>query len=128
MKVKSFSRVRLLATPWTADHQAPASMGFSRQEHWSGVPLPSPSVNLRILKFYQASFLTKMPWDWKSATRTKCQKTQTLEDYKQYDIKHPMHFWRKQRRNPKMSVNKWKPNKVIQNIWAALKAVLRVNL
>ena len=35
------SRVRLLGTPWTAAHQAPPSMGFSRQEHWSGVPLPS---------------------------------------------------------------------------------------
>ena len=41
-KVKSLSRVRLLATPWTAAHQAPPSMGFSRQEYWSGVPLPSP--------------------------------------------------------------------------------------
>ena len=37
-----FSRVRLLSTPWTAAHQAPPSMGFSRQEYWSGVPLPSP--------------------------------------------------------------------------------------
>ena len=35
MKVKSLSRVRLLATPWTAAHQAPPSMGFSRQEYWS---------------------------------------------------------------------------------------------
>ena len=42
MKVKSFSSVRLLATPWTAAYQAPPSMGFSRQEYWSGVPLPSP--------------------------------------------------------------------------------------
>ena len=42
MKVKSLSRVRLFTTPWTAAHQAPLSMGFSRQEHWSGVPLPSP--------------------------------------------------------------------------------------
>ena len=40
-KVKSLSRVQLLATPWTAAHQAPPSMGFSRQEYWSGVPLPS---------------------------------------------------------------------------------------
>ena len=44
MKVKSLSRVRLLATPWTAAYQAPPSMGFSRQEYWSGVPLPSPQV------------------------------------------------------------------------------------
>ena len=42
VKVKSFSRVRPSATPWTAAHQAPPSMGFSRQEYWSGVPLPSP--------------------------------------------------------------------------------------
>ena len=41
MKVKSLSRVQLLATPWTAAYQAPPSMGFSRQEYWSGVPLPS---------------------------------------------------------------------------------------
>ena len=37
-----FSRVQLCATPWTAAYQAPPSMGFSRQEYWSGVPLPSP--------------------------------------------------------------------------------------
>ena len=42
MKVKSLSRLQLLATPWTAAHQAPPSMGFSRQEYWSGVLLPSP--------------------------------------------------------------------------------------
>ena len=42
VKVKSFSRARLLATPWTAAYQAPPSMGFSRQEYCSGVPLPSP--------------------------------------------------------------------------------------
>ena len=44
VKVKSLIRVRLLVTPWSAAHQAPPSMGFSRQEHWSGVPLPSPLV------------------------------------------------------------------------------------
>ena len=41
VKVKSLSRVRLFTTPWTAAYQAPPSMGFSRQEYWSGVPLPS---------------------------------------------------------------------------------------
>ena len=40
--VKLLRRVRLLATPWTAAHQAPPSKGFSRQEYWSGVPSPSP--------------------------------------------------------------------------------------
>ena len=44
VKVKSLSHVRLLATPSTAAYQAPPSMGFSRQEDWSGVPLPSPST------------------------------------------------------------------------------------
>ena len=41
MKVKSFSRVRLFVTPWTIAYQAPPSMGFSRQEYWSGLPFPS---------------------------------------------------------------------------------------
>ena len=47
VKVKSLSRVWLLATPWTAAYQAPPSMGFSRQEYWSGVPLPSPRDTYR---------------------------------------------------------------------------------
>ena len=46
VKVKSFSRVWLLATPRTAPYQAPASLGFSRQEYWSGLPLPSPTLIL----------------------------------------------------------------------------------
>ena len=41
VKVKSLSRIRLVATPWTVAHQAPPSMGFSSQEYWSGLPLPS---------------------------------------------------------------------------------------
>ena len=45
MKVKSLGPIRLFATPWTAAYQAPLSMGFSRQEYWSRVPLPSPAVN-----------------------------------------------------------------------------------
>ena len=45
VKVKSLSCVQLLATQWTAAHQAPPSMGFSRQEYWSGLPLPSPRIN-----------------------------------------------------------------------------------
>ena len=42
MKVKSLSRVRFFGTPWTVAHQAPPSMGFSRQEYWSELPFPSP--------------------------------------------------------------------------------------
>ena len=43
VKGKLLSCVQLLATPWTAAHHAPPSMGFSRQEYWSGMPLPSPT-------------------------------------------------------------------------------------
>ena len=51
LKMKLLSRVRLLATPWAAAHQTPPSMGFSRQEYRSGVPLPSPIEGSRTLLF-----------------------------------------------------------------------------
>ena len=56
-KVKSLSRVRPSATPWTAAFQAPPSMGFSRQEYWSGVPLPSPMLLLLLLKVLFATLI-----------------------------------------------------------------------
>ena len=59
VNVKSLSRVRLLVTPWTSAHQAPPSMGFSRQEYWSGVPLPSltnPAAQSQNYIFSLASF------------------------------------------------------------------------
>ena len=46
----SLSRVRLLTTPWTAAHQTPPSLGFSRQVYGSGVPLPSPSVQYNLME------------------------------------------------------------------------------
>ena len=52
VKVKSLSRVRLSAIPWTAAYLAPPSMGFSRQEYWSGVPLPSPFFCLLLLSHF----------------------------------------------------------------------------
>ena len=66
VKVKSLSRVQLLATPWTAAYQAPPSTGFSRQEYWSGVPSPSPAsmwdkCNCAVVwTFFAIAFL----WDW----------------------------------------------------------------
>ena len=59
VKGKSLSRVRLSGTPWTAAYQAPQSMGFSRQEYWSGVPSPSPisgysMTNLKTFKISPA--------------------------------------------------------------------------
>ena len=52
VKVKSLSHVWLLATPWTAAYQAPPSMGFSRQEYWSGVPLPSLLPSRILCKYH----------------------------------------------------------------------------
>ena len=58
VKVKSLSRAQLLATPWTAAHQAPPSMGFSRQEYWSGLALPSPKSDARKIHI---SFKERLP-------------------------------------------------------------------
>ena len=67
VKVKSLSRVRLLGTPWTAAHQAPPSMGISRQEYWGGVPLPSPLNSPYWFNFLQLglpyTFFLKSP-EW----------------------------------------------------------------
>ena len=77
VKEKSLSCVRLLATPWTAAHQAPLSMGFSRQEYWSGMPLPSLNVITGSLKVEEeghrerckiAGFEDAIKWDWKLRT------------------------------------------------------------
>ena len=54
VKVKLLSRVWLLATPWTAVHQAPPSMGFSRQEYWSGVPLISSLSHSVVFPYFFA--------------------------------------------------------------------------
>ena len=53
MKVKPLSRIQLLVTPWTTAYQAPLSMGLSRQEYWSGVPLPSLTVALAHCKHFR---------------------------------------------------------------------------
>ena len=53
VKVKLLSPVQLLVTPWTAAYQAPPSMGFSKQEYWSGVPLPSLLYLLECAKSLQ---------------------------------------------------------------------------
>ena len=65
--MKSLSCVQLLATPWTAAYQAPLSMGFSRQEYWSGVPLPSPDLsapttNTNHWQYLEADFHKEAQW------------------------------------------------------------------
>ena len=56
VKVKSLSCVQLFATRWTVAHQAPPSMGFSRQEYWSGLPFPSPDIIIAMLNFCYCLF------------------------------------------------------------------------
>ena len=60
VKAKSLSHVRLFTTPWTAAYQAPPSMGFSRQEYWSGVPLPSP---WRTVQRFLKKLKIELPYD-----------------------------------------------------------------
>ena len=57
-----FSRVRLCVTPKEAAHQAPPSLGFSRQEHWSGVPLPSPMDLLHFIYSFISSHDQMASW------------------------------------------------------------------
>ena len=86
-----FSRVQLLATPWTAAHQAPPSIGFSRQEYWSGVSLPSPILFVKVLKFiFKSAFLNskikikKSLWKWRKEVLSNNNKTQvTQKTYRQ---------------------------------------------
>ena len=73
VKVKSLSRVGPLVTPWTAAYYAPPSMGLSRQEYWSGVPLPSPSDGSTWIKFIFKS---------QGITKKKCQKLETIPNIK----------------------------------------------
>ena len=63
VKVKSLSRVQFFTTPWTAVYHAPPPMGFSRQEYWSGVPLPSPQLSINLLKFSVTWESTHYEWD-----------------------------------------------------------------
>ena len=59
MKGKSLSRVRLLVTPWTAAFQTPPSMGFSRQEYWTGLPLPSQDIVSELGIYLMKKWVTK---------------------------------------------------------------------
>ena len=71
MKMKLLSPVQLLVTPWTAAYQAPLSMGFSRQEYWSGVPLPSllgshSFLKITACRFSRISSSSLSSQEWKS--------------------------------------------------------------
>ena len=68
VKVKSLNCVRLLATPWTSAYQAPLSMGFSRQEYWNGVPLPSPQSWSQLKRGFPCGSVCKDPLEKEMAT------------------------------------------------------------
>ena len=74
VKVKSLSHVRPLATPWTSAYQAPPPMGFSRQEYWSGVPLPSPLIvrEMQIKTTIRYHFMPVRMAAIKKSTSNKC--------------------------------------------------------
>ena len=80
VKVKSLSRVRLLATPWTSAYQAPPSMGFSRREYWSGMPLPSLILCLKKDK----SSLPKLQEKWSSWSQKKSSWLASLIQFNQH--------------------------------------------
>ena len=89
VKVKSLSRALLLATPWTGAYQAPPPMGFSRQEYWSGVPLPSPWMDLDIVilmkksdRERQISYDIAHMWILKKKTQTYLQNINRITDIK----------------------------------------------
>ena len=77
VKVKSLSRVRLLATPWTAAYQAPPSMGFSRQGYWSGVPL------------FSGDLMPAVNW-WKKDHHTILKSIHRKRDYSPIDVHQPL--------------------------------------
>ena len=87
MKVKSLSRVQLVATQWTAAYQAPPSMGFSRQKYWSGVPLPSPRT-YGDLKVYELIIC-----NWKPAVITYVgQSMKTFFIYNVAELQHHLYI------------------------------------
>ena len=100
VKVKSLSRVWLLATPWTATYQAPPSMGFSRQEYWSGVPLPTELF--QILKDDVVKVLHSIcqqiwknhqwPQDWKRSVFIPIPKKGNAKECSNYPQLHSSHM------------------------------------
>ena len=84
VKVKSLSRSRLLATPWTGAYQAPLSMGFSRQEYWSGVPLPPPYSVIDICK--------KKKWE-KCIVKIQCNRISSIRNILNIKSIEFQHIW-----------------------------------
>ena len=86
VKVKSLSRVRPSGTPWTAAHQAPPSMGFSRQEHWSGLPFPPPNKSsipqqFRISYQKKESNASYLGWERRNSKSSTGKQVKSLPDW-----------------------------------------------
>ena len=90
VKVKSFSHVQLVATAWTAAHQAPPSMGFSRQEYWSGVPLPC---------VFPLDLLVFLSWSWQDHTQTRLLVSERGGETCKEEPSHPELSWDKLKAN-----------------------------
>ena len=95
VKVKSLSHVRLFATPWTAAYQGPPPMGFSRQEYWSGVPLPSLVLSIEpIISQWEitlkSSFFNVMPENAAAAAAKSLQSCPTLCNPRRQPIRLPV--------------------------------------
>ena len=107
VKGKSLSRVWLFSIPWTAAHQASPSMGFSRQECWSGVPLPSPNWeqylqligfmervhNRRLFQSHYIHFIQLWPMVWLAVVHFTCPTISSIPHYCTLSIfHHPLQF------------------------------------
>ena len=91
VKVKSLSRVRLLATPRTAAYQAPPSMGFSRQEYWSGVPLPSPKkCSYHMLMYHISKIVPVRGYLWAIKDQTPFSTTTCCSSEEHQSISFPL--------------------------------------
>ena len=74
VKVKSLSPVRLFVTPWIVAYQAPPSMGFPRQEYWSGLPFPSVWITTKCGTFFKGrEYQTTFPASWETSMQVKKQ-------------------------------------------------------
>ena len=69
VQFKSLSRVQLFVTPWTVAHQAPLSMGFSRQEYWNRLPFPSPFGGVHLCRYFKKLFIY---FNWRLITLQYC--------------------------------------------------------
>ena len=88
VKVKLLSPVWLLATPWTAAHQAPPSMGFSRQEYWSGLPLPSPFICLPV-SYYSSQVHGASRLQRRCKKTTQMPRISTINTHKSHNLRSP---------------------------------------